>query len=123
MICLDTNYLIRGVSQGSAEASRMIGWFQAGEAMVTPMAAWFEFLCGPVTMDQETAVRAFLAQIVPFDEKQATAAAGLFNKAGRKRHLRVDAMIAGTAVAIGAKLATGNRTDFAPFVELGLELA
>jgi predicted nucleic acid-binding protein len=123
MICLDTNYLIRGILQGSAEASRMIEWSHAGEEMVTPMAAWFEFLCGPVTKDREAAARAFLSQIVPFDEIQAAVAAILFNGTGRKRNLRVDAIIAGTALALGAKLATGNRIDFAPFVDLGLELA
>jgi DNA (cytosine-5)-methyltransferase 1 len=41
---------------------------------------------------------------------------------GRKRHLRVDAMIAGTATAVGARMATGNRSDFEPFTKHGLTL-
>jgi len=100
----------------------MVAWHEGGEPMITPTVVWFEFLCGPVTREQEATIRAFLTQIIPFDEKQATAAAGLFNKAGRKRRLRVDAMIAGTAIAAGAKLATNNRADFAPFVPFGLKM-
>jgi predicted nucleic acid-binding protein len=87
------------------------------------MPAWFEFLCGPVTPAQISTIRAFLTEIVVFDEPQAREAARLFNAVGRKRHLRVDAMIAGTASAVGAALATGNRADFAPFVAHGLLLA
>jgi len=122
MICLDTNYLIKGIELGSAEAVRMTAWYQAAEPMITAMPAWYEFHCGPLTGDQENAIRAFLSEIVPFDEKQAKAAALLFNETGRKRKLRVDAMIAGTAIAAGAKFATSNRADFEPFIPHGLEL-
>jgi len=97
-------------------------WFSAGEALVASMPAWFEFLCGPVTDAQVETVRAFLAEIIPFAEREAVEAARLFNAAGRKRALRVDAMIAGTAIAADAKLATTNRDDFTPFVPYGLQL-
>ena len=40
----------------------------------------------------------------------------------RNRRLRVDAMIAGTATLLNAKLATNNQPDFAPFVAHGLAL-
>ena len=60
MICLDTNYLIRGVAEGSAEAAELVAWIEAGETLITPMPAWFEFICGPVTLDQTTTMRAFL---------------------------------------------------------------
>lgn len=122
MICLDTNYLIRGLAADTREARELVAWTQAGEALITPMPAWFEFLCGPVTPAQTSTMRAFLQEIVAFDESQASEAARLFNAVGRKRHLRVDAMIAGTATHAGAKLATGNRADFAAFVPLGLDL-
>jgi hypothetical protein len=49
-------------------------------------------------------------------------AARLFNAVNRKRGLRVDAMIAGTATASRANLATNNHDDFGPFVPHGLEL-
>lgn len=122
MICLDTNYLIRGVSEGTAEAAELVAWTEAGETLITPMPAWFEFICGPVTQDQMATMRAFLTEIVPFAEAEAVEAARLFNAIKRKRSLRVDAMIAGTAAVSQARLATNNRADFKPFIAHGLRL-
>lgn len=122
MICLDTNYLILDVAKGTKEAADLLAWFEAGETLITAMPAWFEFICGPVTEDQTTTMRAFLTEIVPFDEADAVQAAGLFNASGRKRSLRVDAMIAGTSILAGARLATENRADFQAFVTHGLQL-
>ncbi len=31
MICLDTNYLIRGVAKGTEEVHKLVAWIQAGE--------------------------------------------------------------------------------------------
>ncbi len=122
MICLDTNYMIRCVELGSAEAGRMEAWYRDGEPMIAPMPAWFEFICGPVTTEQEATARAFIANIIPFTEMEAREAARLFNAVGRKRSLRVDAMIAATAIVAKAPLATTNRDDFLPFLPHGLEL-
>jgi len=122
VICLDTNYLINGLTAGTTEARELVAWIQAGELLITPMPAWLEFLCGPVTLVQVTTMRAFLREIIVFDEAQAREAARLFNAVGRKRSLRVDSMIAGTATLAGARLATANRADFAPFVARGLQL-
>ncbi len=122
MICLDTNYLILGLTQGSKESKELVRWYQAGEALVTPMPAWYEFLCGPVSKQQVETMRAFLTEIVPFGEEQAETAAQLFEAAGRKRALRVDAMIAATAMVAQAKLATNNRNDFRKFADSGLML-
>lgn len=123
MICLDTNYLILGLVPASRESQALSRWAQSGEPLITPMSAWYEFLCGPVTHAQVGAIRAFLRQIVAFDEPQAVVAARLFNATHRKRSLRVEAMIAGTATASNATLATKNRNDFAAFVPHGLKLA
>ena len=122
VICLDTNYLIKGVTAGTHEGGQLIAWTQAGEALITPMPVWYEFLCGPVTPAQISVMRSFLQEIVVFDEPQAKEAARLFNAVKRKRSLRVDAMIAGTATAAGAQLATDNRSDFALFSSHGLQL-
>jgi predicted nucleic acid-binding protein len=122
VICLDTNYLIKGVTAGTPEGGQLIAWTQAGEALITPMPAWYEFLCGPVTPAQISTMRSFLQEIVVFDEPQAKEAARLFNAVKRKRSLRVDAMIAGTATAAGAPLATDNRSDFTLFSSHGLKL-
>jgi predicted nucleic acid-binding protein len=122
MICLDTNYLILGLVPGSRESKDLIAWTQAGVRLIAPMPAWYEFICGPVTAPQIAAMRAFLHDLVPFDEPQALEAARLFNGARRKRSLRIDAMIAATAIVAGARLATNNRTDFSTFVPHGLKL-
>lgn len=122
MICLDTNYLIRGVAEGTDEAHELVGWIAAGETLITTTTAWFEFLCGPVTQEQETTMRAFLTRIVPFTEADAVEAARLFNAIRRKRSCRVDAMIAASAITAKARLATQNPDDFTPFVPHGLTL-
>lgn len=122
MICLDTNYLIRCVEFGSDESGQLQSWFREGQLLLTSMPAWYEFMCGPITDDQERTVRAFLSDILPFGESEAREAARLFNVAGRKRSLRVDAMIAGTAIVAQTRLATDNYDDFAPFLKHGLEL-
>jgi predicted nucleic acid-binding protein len=123
VILLDTNYLIRGLIPGSREADDMMRWARMGERMAVSTVVWYEFLCGPVTKSQQAAMRAFLDEILPFDEAQAEESSRLFNTAGRQRPLRVDAMIAATALVAHARLATSNREDFAPFVAGGLELA
>jgi predicted nucleic acid-binding protein len=122
MICLDTNYLILGVSPGTRESRELVDWFRAGEPLVTPVLAWFEFLCGPVNAAQVAAMNAFLHRIVVFDETHAVEAARLFNATNRKRNLRVDAIIAATAITANARLATNNRADFEPFQAHGLKL-
>ena len=122
MICLDTNYLILGLSAGTHEARQLIAWTEAGEALITPMLAWFEFRCGPVTPAQILTMRAFLQDVMIFDEPQVIEAARLFNAVGRRRTLRVDAMIASSAIVAGAPLATNNREHFAAFAPHGLRL-
>jgi predicted nucleic acid-binding protein len=115
MILLDTNYLIRGLISGSREAGDMMRWARQGERLAVSTVVWYEFLCGPITTEQRTAMQAFLDEWLPFDEMQAQEAARLFNAAGRPRALRVDAMIAAAAIIARARLATANREDFAPF--------
>ena len=120
MICLDTNFLILGLVSGSTESKKLIHWVQAGEILITPMPAWYEFLCGPVSAIQISTMRAFLQEVIAFDDAQASTAAQLFNATGRKRSLRVDAMIAATSIGANAKLATNNTQDFTAFEPHGL---
>jgi predicted nucleic acid-binding protein len=121
MICLDTNYLIRGLTKNAVEAARLVEWHESGEVLLSAAPTWYEFLCGPVNRQQIATMRAFLAGgISAFEEPQATEAARLFNAVGRIRHLRVDAMIAATAIVAGARLATANSQDFVAFTPYGL---
>ena len=74
-------------------------------------------------MPQVATMRAFLSGgIAPFQEPQATQAANLFNAIGRVRQFRIDAMIAATAIAAAAPLATSNTQHFRRFIPYGLTL-
>lgn len=122
MIALDTNYLIMGLVQGSEEAGRLLSWAEKGETFCVSSIVWYEFICGPVTTEQENAMRKLLSEIVEFDEVLARQGAQLFNKIGRTRKLRVDTMIAAMSINKGIPFATQNIQDFARFSEFGLYL-
>lgn len=123
MICLDTNYLIRGLIPATEEAVRITRWLEDEELIGIPAIVWFEFLCGPVSEEEIELARAIAtADVLGFADAQAAESARLFNAVKRNRTLRVDAMIAGTAIIAKARLATRNRTDFEPFVAHGLHL-
>jgi predicted nucleic acid-binding protein len=123
MICLDTNYLVRGLLEGARESSELVLWRQSGEILLSAAPAWYEFLCGPITDLQIRIIQSFLSGgIAAFEEIQATEAARLFNAIGRIRRLRTDTMIAATAIVAGASLATSNMEDFRVFIPLGLKI-
>lgn len=122
VICLNTNFLILGLVLGSEESRRITEWTQASETLVTAMPAWHEFICGPVSQVQIEIMRTFLEAIIPFGEAEAVEASRLYNLSLRKRSLRTDAMIAGTAIVAGASLATNNTKDFKFFEPHGLRL-
>lgn len=124
MICLDANFLIGGLIESRPESRQLLSWAEEGnETFCTAAPAWYEFLCGPVSESQIDTMRAILAGgIIPFEEPQASAAARLFNAVQRSRRLRVDAMIAATAITANSPLATNNHTDFASFIPHGLTL-
>ena len=123
VICLDTNYLILGLVPDSREGAQLRTWIAEGTPLVAPTVVWFEFLCGPVSVRQVETMRAFLQDIIPFNESHARLAAELFNEAGRRRSTRVDAMIAATAMVADAPLATNNAADFEAFAASGLRFA
>lgn len=123
MILLDTNYLIESLVVGSKAATEVSQWLGSGERIGIAAIAWYEFLCGPLTVEESDLAKAIVAGgIQPFMDREAKIAANLFNATDRKRTLRVDAMIAGTAIAAGARLAKRNLEDFSPFVPHGLVL-
>ncbi len=111
-----------GLVAHSREADALLKWADQGETFCVSSIAWYEFLCGPITDEQEAAIRMLVAEIVPFDDAFGKKAAQLFNQTGRCRQLRVDAMIAAAAISRNAPLATNNTSDFARFTPFGLRL-
>lgn len=123
MILLDTNYLIRMLVDASEEAERIDSWIDGGTDLCTSAIAWYEFLSGPVDPPGiEIVRRTIQGRVLEFADSQGAEAARLFNGAGRNRTLRVDAMIAATAILSECALATENLDDFAPFEPFGLHL-
>lgn len=121
MILLDTNYLIRALVSGSIESERIIAWIKSGEDLCSSCICWYEFLCGPVDEEAVDTIFSILdGHILPFTADQAMEASRLFNETGRKRQLRVDAMIAAAATIANAALATNNNEDFSRFPGLTL---
>jgi predicted nucleic acid-binding protein len=124
MIHLDTNYLIGLLVKGSAQARDVDGWLVAGHTMAASAITWTEFLNGPVTAIEISGAQAVLqSRIIPFGQPEATLAADLFNKTGRRRGSRFDCLIAATAILAHAEVATINQSDFKVFAPHGLKLA
>jgi predicted nucleic acid-binding protein len=78
---------------------------------------------GKMPMPQSSGTCLSIWRIISFDDGLAQQSARLFNAIQRPRRLRVDVMIAATAIDRKARLATLNHHDFKPLVPLGLELA
>ncbi len=123
VILLDTNYLIRFLVEGTSEAQRIKGWIQEKRELCTSSICWYEFLCGPIDEEGILLTSSILNDcILPFSPAHAREASQLFNRCGRKRSLRVDAMIAAAAIVSQSVLATENDDDFALFADSGLKL-
>ena len=121
MIHLDTNYLIGLLVRGSREAADVDQWLASGESIAASAVAWSEFLNGPVTPLEVAQVEVVLqSQVVSFGKTEAALAAEIFNKTGRRRGSRFDCLIAATAIAHQARLATLNQADFKLFAPHGL---
>ena len=124
MIHLDTNYLIGLLVRGSREASDVDQWLASGESLAASAIAWTEFLNGPVTAAEASQVETVLqSRIVSFGKAEASLAADLFNRTGRRRGSRFDCLITATAILNQAKVATANQSDFKVFTAHGLTLA
>ena len=123
MIHLDTNFLIQALVPGSPAESKLQAWLVAGEDLGISAIAWSEFLCGPLTPQDEALAQTLLTTPEPFLATDARQAAELFNTTGRRSRSLADCQIAAVALRRAASVATGNLTDFAPFQNHGLTLA
>lgn len=123
MIHLDTNFLVELVTVGSAGGKRVREWLVAGLKVGTSAIAWSEFCNGPLSREQKDAAFAVLdGNIADFTGRDGEEAARLFNLCGRRRGSHADCMIAASALAAGASVATFNRADFGKFIPHGLRL-
>ena len=123
MIHLDTSFLICALAPGSREDVRIREWIGANEPLGMSTVAWAEFLCGPVDEAALSVASVVVGRHSLFTEEMAVIAARLFNGSGRRRGTMVDCMIAATALAENAAVATSNPDDFSRFEALGLVLA
>lgn len=122
-IHLDTSFLIRALVRGSRESALLRGWLRERRSVAISTFAWGEFLCGPLTNDDQARARRVAHTHVPFGTDEAVMAARLFNHAGRRRGSFADCVIGATSLTSGAELATANPSDFERFIGAGLELA
>ncbi|HEY2329755.1 MAG TPA: PIN domain-containing protein, partial [Verrucomicrobiae bacterium] len=106
MIHLDTNYLVRLLILGSAEAVAVDHWLASGQTLAASAIAWSEFLNGPVAPMEISRVEAVLeSRIISFGKSEAAFASDLFNKTGRRRGSRFDCLIASNAILQQAEFA------------------
>lgn len=122
MICLDTNFLIRALIPATREAQAIEEWLGSNELLSIPAVGWYEFLCGSTDEEEQLAFALLKGGIIPFTPTEAQVAAAAFRSLEKPRRLRVDAMIAASAIVAKAPLATNNLDDFEPFLDHGLEL-
>lgn len=123
MIHLDTNFLVELVTVGSDGARQVREWLVDGREVGASAIAWSEFCNGPLTREQKEAAFAVLnGNLCDFTWREGEEAARLFNLGGRRRGSHADCMIAASAIAAGAGLATRNPADFSRFVPQGLVL-
>ena len=123
MIDLDANFLVGAVTSGTSEATKLAEWLSKGEKLRMSAVAWGEFLCGPLTPEDEATARTIVPRARPLLQVDAERAAHLFNQTGRRSRSFADCCIAASAIGAGARLATSNHDDFKRMVPHGLQLA
>jgi len=120
---LDTNYLIAFAGDASADVVASVErWILEDQKFCCSAMAWAEFLCGPVLPEEIAALETLLHSVVPVTPELAADSARLFHETGRRSRSLPDCIIAATAIAARAPLATHNRADFEPFRTHGLDL-
>jgi predicted nucleic acid-binding protein len=123
MIHLDTNFLIQALVPSSAAEAKLQTWLKDGEDLGISCITWSEFLCGPLTHQDEALAQVLFAAPEPFLAPDAHKAAELFNATGRRSRSLADCQIAAVALRCDARMATANASDFTPFQTHGLTLA
>ncbi len=123
LIHLDTNYLIAYAGEASADVVASVEqWIVEDRKLYCSAMTWAEFLCGPILPQEIAAMATLLHSVLPITPELAAEGACLFRETGRRSRSLPDCIIAATAIAAEAPLATLNRNDFTPFLAHGLEL-
>jgi predicted nucleic acid-binding protein len=122
VVHLDTSFLIQAMVPGSAAESKLLSFLKNGEQIGVSTIAWSEFLCGPLTHDDEMLALRLIGGIEPFIAADARRAADLFNRSGRRSRSLADCQIAAVAIRLNATIATSNESDFKPFIAFGARL-
>ena len=123
MIHFDTSFLIRSLLAGSPESERLETWTRANETFAMSAIAWTEFLCGPLDATAVSLATVVVERRLDYTVEAADIAVRLFNRTGRRRNSLTDCMIAATAIAEDAPIATSNPRDFSRFEAHGLAVA
>ena len=119
-VYLDTSFLIRALIRGTPEDRTLRLWLAAGRSVRISSIVWAEFLCGPLSSEEQEMARGVVGQPTPFSDEDAALAAQFFNESGRRRRTFFDCLIAAAALRGRGELATSNPGDFEPFAERGL---
>ncbi len=119
---LDTDFLIKAVSTGGDERSRLLRLVGNNTPVGMSVVAWYEFARGPRSPEQLALASLVIEEddLVAFDAAVAQAAAETFRRLGSPRRRANDIAIGTTAAAQGAILWTLNRDDFVGIPELEL---
>ena len=109
MVHADTNFLIKALQPGSDEDAKLRAWIRAGEGVGVSAMTWAEFLCGPLSPDDQSIAEILFPIIEPILPMDAVEAAELFNATGRRSRTLADCLIAAVALRLRASVATGNK--------------
>ena len=122
MIHLDTNFLILALVSGTPAQSKLQTWLSTNEDVGISSVAWSEFLCGPLTQQQQNFAQEIIGSPEPFLAADAHKSAELFNATGRRSRSLADCQVAAIALRCDARLATADVSDFVPFQSHGLTI-
>lgn len=120
---LDTNCLVYYTNgDGEALIERIDSWLREGRKLSVSAMVWAEFLCGPLSEEDQDLATALISDVLPITREDAALAGLLFQATGRRTRSLSDCVIAATAIRAGVPLATKNQDDFKAFVPHGLRL-
>lgn len=123
VIQLDSSFLIRALVPGSNADRTLRAWLAQGRHLAMSTIAWTELVCGPLDATDRSLAEQIVTRRIPNGDREAAAAAELFNDRGRRRGSLIDCMIAAAARVRGEPLPTLKVDDFRRFESLGLQLA